>query len=204
MLASPQPLTVYASTEIHSCNQKAVELLGLGTKGLRKIPVNEDFTINLEALKQAIADDRAAGYRPICVIGSAGTVNTGAVDDLNAIADLCREEDLWFHVDGAIGAVAVLAGNVKPQLAEWNERIRLRSTFINGCISRLKPVASLSARRAPIRQRSRSPPNIWPTNHADCPRGTGSVTMACNCRVSSAPSRCGCRSRNTASTASGG
>jgi len=117
MLAAPQPLTVYASTEIHSCNQKAVELLGLGTKGLRKIRVNEDFTINLEALKQAIADDRAAGYRPICVIGSAGTVNTGAVDDLNAIADLCGEEDLWFHVDGAIGAVAVLAGNVKPQLA---------------------------------------------------------------------------------------
>jgi aromatic-L-amino-acid/L-tryptophan decarboxylase len=117
MLAAPQPLTVYTSTEVHSCNQKAVELLGLGTKGLRKIPVNDDFTINLEALKQAIADDRAAGYHPICVIGSAGTVNTGAVDDLNAIADLCRAEDLWFHVDGAIGAVAVLAGNVKPQLA---------------------------------------------------------------------------------------
>jgi aromatic-L-amino-acid/L-tryptophan decarboxylase len=116
MLAAPQPLTVYASTEVHSCNQKAVELLGLGTKGLRKIPVNADFTINLDALKQAISDDRAAGYRPICVIGSAGTVNTGAVDDLNAIADLCRDEDLWFHVDGAIGAVAVLAGNVKPQL----------------------------------------------------------------------------------------
>jgi aromatic-L-amino-acid/L-tryptophan decarboxylase len=117
MLAAPQPLTVYASTEVHSCNQKAVELLGLGTKGLRKIPVNADFTINLEALKQAISDDRAAGYRPICVIGSAGTVNTGAVDDLSGIADLCRDEDLWFHVDGAIGAVAVLAGNVKPQLA---------------------------------------------------------------------------------------
>jgi glutamate/tyrosine decarboxylase-like PLP-dependent enzyme len=117
MLAAPQPLTVYASTEIHSCNQKAVELLGLGTKGLRKIPVNADFTINLEELKQAIADDRAAGYRPICVIGTAGTVNTGAVDDLNAIADLCQDEDLWFHVDGAIGAVAVLAENIKPQLA---------------------------------------------------------------------------------------
>jgi aromatic-L-amino-acid/L-tryptophan decarboxylase len=117
MLAAPQPLTVYASTEVHSCNQKAVELLGLGTKGLRKIPVNDDFTINFEALKQAITDDRVAGYRPICVIGSAGTVNTGAVDNLNAIADLCRAEDLWFHVDGAIGAVAVLAGNVRPQLA---------------------------------------------------------------------------------------
>ena len=117
MLAAPQPLTVYASTEVHSCNQKAVELLGLGAKGLRKIPVSADFTINLEALKQAIVDDRAAGYRPICVIGSAGTVNTGAVDDLNALADLCRDEDLWFHVDGAIGAVAVLAENMRPQLA---------------------------------------------------------------------------------------
>jgi glutamate/tyrosine decarboxylase-like PLP-dependent enzyme len=117
MLAAPQPLTVYASTEVHSCNQKAVELLGLGTKGLRKIPVNADFTINLEALRQAIAEDRLAGYRPICVIGSAGTVNTGAVDDLNALADLCQREDLWFHVDGAIGAVAVLAENIKPQLA---------------------------------------------------------------------------------------
>jgi aromatic-L-amino-acid/L-tryptophan decarboxylase len=117
MLAAPQPLTVYASTEVHSCNQKAVELLGLGTNGLRKIPVNADYTINMEVLRQTIQADREAGYRPICVIGSAGTVNTGAVDDLNAIADLCRDQDLWFHVDGAIGAVAVLAENVKPQLA---------------------------------------------------------------------------------------
>jgi aromatic-L-amino-acid/L-tryptophan decarboxylase len=117
MLAAPQPLTIYASTEVHSCNQKAAELLGLGSKGLRKIPVNDDFTINLDALRKTIAEDRAAGYRPICIIGSAGTVNTGAVDDLNAIADLCHEQDLWFHVDGAIGAVAILAENVKPQLA---------------------------------------------------------------------------------------
>ena len=117
MQASPQQLTVYASTEVHSCNQKAVELLGIGNKYFRRIPVNNDFTINLEALKQAIATDREAGYRPICVVGSAGTVNTGAIDDLNALADLCRDEDLWFHVDGAIGAVAMLAENVKPQLA---------------------------------------------------------------------------------------
>src|SRR5215208_5577882 len=117
MQAAPEQLTVYASTEVHSCNQKAVELLGIGNNYFRRIPVNEDFTINLEALKQAIAADRAVGYRPICVIGSAGTVNTGAIDDLNALADLCQREDLWFHVDGAIGAVAVLAENVKPRLA---------------------------------------------------------------------------------------
>jgi glutamate/tyrosine decarboxylase-like PLP-dependent enzyme len=117
MRAAPEQLTVYASTEVHSCNQKAVELLGIGSQYLRKIPVNEDYTINPEALKEAIAADRAAGYHPICVIGSAGTVNTGAIDDLNTLADICRDEGLWFHVDGAIGAVAVLAENVKPLLA---------------------------------------------------------------------------------------
>ena len=117
MQAAPQQLTLYASTEVHYCNQKAAELLGIGSQYLRKIPVNEDYTIDLEALKQAIAADREAGFRPICIIGSAGTVNTGAIDDLNALANICQEEDLWFHVDGAIGAVAVLAENIKPLLA---------------------------------------------------------------------------------------
>jgi len=117
MQAAPQKLTVYASVEVHSCSQKALELFGMGSDSLRKIPVKSDYTIDLEALQQAIADDRKAGHRPICVIGSAGTINTGAVDDLNALADLCEREDLWFHVDGAIGAVAVLAENVKPKLA---------------------------------------------------------------------------------------
>jgi aromatic-L-amino-acid decarboxylase len=116
MQAAPQPLTVYASTEVHSCNQKAVELLGLGSSSLRKVPVKDDFTINLEAMEEILAADRAAGCQPICIIGSAGTVNTGAVDDLEALANLCQREGLWFHVDGAIGAVAVLAENVKPQL----------------------------------------------------------------------------------------
>jgi len=113
----PHPMTVYASTEIHSSNQKAVELLGLGSSHMRKIPVNEDFTIDLNALETAITADREAGLQPICVIGSAGTVNTGAVDDLNGLADLCQREGLWFHIDGAIGAVAVLAENVRDQLA---------------------------------------------------------------------------------------
>ncbi|HUE99520.1 MAG TPA: pyridoxal-dependent decarboxylase [Anaerolineales bacterium] len=117
MQAAPQELTMYASTEVHSCNQKAVELLGLGSKNLRKIPVKADYTIDLNALEQAIAADREAGHRPICVIGSAGTINTGAIDDFNVLADLCEREDLWFHIDGAIGAVAVLAENVKPQFS---------------------------------------------------------------------------------------
>lgn len=112
---APQ-LVIYASTEVHSCNLKGTQLLGLGTQGLRKIPVQPDYTVDLGALAAAIAQDKAAGRRPVCVIASAGTVNTGAVDDLEAIADLCRWEGLWFHVDGAIGAVAVLAENVKPKL----------------------------------------------------------------------------------------
>jgi aromatic-L-amino-acid decarboxylase len=117
MKAADRQMTVYASTEIHSCIQKAVELLGLGSNSLRKIPVNDDFTVNIKALEAAMSADRETGHQPICVIGSAGTINTGAIDDLKALANLCEREGLWFHVDGAIGAVAVLAENVKEQLS---------------------------------------------------------------------------------------
>ncbi len=109
-------LVFYASTEIHSCNTKAVELLGLGTKGLKKIKVHDDFTIDLDALKNQIREDRANGLQPVCVIGTSGTVNTGAVDYLEGLAEICEEEGLWFHVDGAIGAIAMLSPKVKPQL----------------------------------------------------------------------------------------
>jgi len=117
MQNAPQKMTVYASREEHSSNQKAVELLGLGNSCLRKISVRQDYSIDLDHLQEQINSDRAAGFKPICIIGSAGTTNTGAIDDLNALADICDREDLWFHVDGAIGAVAVLAENVKPKLA---------------------------------------------------------------------------------------
>ena len=117
MQAAPRQLTVYASTEIHSCIQKAVELLGLGSNSLRKVPVNDDFTVNIKELEEAILADRETGLQPICIIGNAGTINTGAIDDLKALANLCEREGLWFHVDGAIGAVAVLAENVKEQLS---------------------------------------------------------------------------------------
>jgi aromatic-L-amino-acid/L-tryptophan decarboxylase len=109
-------LVFYASTEVHNSNQKSVELLGIGSKYFRKIGVSDDDTIDVKALEAAIKVDRAAGLQPICVIASAGTINTGAIDDLDAVAELCEREKLWFHVDGAIGAVAVLADNVKPLL----------------------------------------------------------------------------------------
>ena len=116
MQAATERLMVYTSHEVHSSVQKAVETLGMGSSSLHKIPVNQDYTIDLIALENAIAADRAAGHRPICVIGNAGTINTGAIDPLIALADLCERENLWFHVDGAIGAVAVLAENVKAKL----------------------------------------------------------------------------------------
>lgn len=115
-LCKAGPMAVYGSTELHSCNQKAVELLGIGAQFLRRIPVNEDYTINLDLLMAAISKDRKEGITPICVIGSAGTVNTGAIDDLNALADLCQNEKIWFHVDGAIGALAMVSPLVRPLL----------------------------------------------------------------------------------------
>jgi glutamate/tyrosine decarboxylase-like PLP-dependent enzyme len=107
--AIPRMLVTYASVEVHSCVQKAIESLGLGARSLRKVPVNAAFEIDVEALARMIAEDRAAGRQPFCVIGNAATINTGATDDLDALATLCEREHLWFHVDGAIGALLALA-----------------------------------------------------------------------------------------------
>src|SRR5439155_13561079 len=106
-------LTVYASTETHSSVRKAVELLGLGHDALRSIPVTADYAIDLRALRETLAADKAAGRRPICIVGNAGTVNTGATDDLRALAGLSREEKTWFHVDGAFGALAALVPELR-------------------------------------------------------------------------------------------
>ena len=110
-------LTVYASTEVHSSNQKAVELLGLGSDCLRKIPVNDDYTINLDELIETVERDIESGFKPICIIATSGTVNTGAIDDLPGIADLCEKHGIWFHVDGAIGAIAMISDLVRPLLS---------------------------------------------------------------------------------------
>jgi glutamate/tyrosine decarboxylase-like PLP-dependent enzyme len=110
-------LTLYASSETHSSVRKAIELLGLGHEALRRIPVGPDYTIDVAALRSAIAADRAAGLRPICVVGNAGTVNTGATDDLRALAAVCREAGLWLHVDGAFGALAAISPALRPQVA---------------------------------------------------------------------------------------
>jgi glutamate/tyrosine decarboxylase-like PLP-dependent enzyme len=111
------PATVYVSQEGHASLDKAMALLGMGRRQLRRIAVRDDFTIDLGALDRQVAEDRKAGCRPICVVGNAGTTNTGAIDPLAALAELCRRHDLWFHVDGAYGGPAAgteLAGDLLP------------------------------------------------------------------------------------------
>lgn len=107
-------LTVYASDQVHSCVDKAVDLLGIGTAQLRKLPSDEHFRIPMAELERAVARDRESGFLPAIVVGNAGTVNTGAIDPLDAIADFCERERLWLHIDGAYGAMAVLSPVLRP------------------------------------------------------------------------------------------
>ena len=109
-------MTLYCSTETHSCLQKAAEMIGIGTAGLRKVPVDPDYRMDVAALRQLLDADRAAGKMPFCVVGNAGTVNTGAIDPLDDILALCREQGLWFHIDGAFGALAKLTPEFAPTL----------------------------------------------------------------------------------------
>ena len=110
------PLVLYCSTETHGSVRKSVEALGLGSQSLRYIEADGSFRIRMNALREAVAADRQAGRRPICVIGNAGTVNTAAIDDLSALAVFCQNEDLWFHVDGAFGAIAAITPALRPLL----------------------------------------------------------------------------------------
>jgi aromatic-L-amino-acid decarboxylase len=110
-------LVAYTSAAAHGCLPRAFEMAGLGRDTLRMIPCNEQGQIRLDALARSVAADRADGARPFLVVGTAGTVNIGAVDDLAALADFAAGEGLWFHVDGAFGAIAMLAPKLRPLLA---------------------------------------------------------------------------------------
>jgi glutamate/tyrosine decarboxylase-like PLP-dependent enzyme len=106
---------VYASDQVHMSINKAVALLGIGRRNLRIVPSGDDFRMRPDALAAAIAADRAAGKRPFAIVASAGTVSTGAIDPLPAIAAIAKANHLWLHVDGAYGALAALA---RPDLFE--------------------------------------------------------------------------------------
>jgi glutamate/tyrosine decarboxylase-like PLP-dependent enzyme len=115
-------MVLYGSTEMHHCIERTVELLGLGSDALRWIPVDGQYRMKLDDLEKAIAEDKKQGLHPFCIIGNVGTVNSGAFDDLHALADLCKREDMWLHVDGAYGAWIRLSETHK-HLADGLERV---------------------------------------------------------------------------------
>lgn len=114
-------LRAYVSAETHTWISKAADLSGLGTDSIRWIPTDAELRMDIGELRRAIVRDKADGLRPFMVVGTAGSVSTGAVDPLSAIAELCREHDLWFHVDGAYGGFATVSADVPPDLHGLSE-----------------------------------------------------------------------------------
>ncbi len=113
LIGMDAPMVLYTSAHGHSCIEKAVHALGIGSQNLRIIPLDSQYRMDIDALRAAIAADKAAGLRPVCVAASAGTTNTGAIDQLDEIADLCEAEGLWFHIDGAYGGFGILASQTE-------------------------------------------------------------------------------------------
>lgn len=115
--AAGNRLTAYASEGAHGCVDKAMDMAGFGTDALRQIPMNASFQIDLQKLAEQIASDQAQGYEPFLIVGSAGTVDVGAIDDLAALAELAQQHQCWFHIDGAYGALGMLSEQIAPRLA---------------------------------------------------------------------------------------
>ena len=114
-------LRVYCSKETHTWVQKAADICGLGTDAIRWVAVDHNQRLDKEALKKQIAEDIASGDKPFLVIGTAGSVSTGAIDPLPEMAAICRQYDLWFHVDGAYGGLAAMLPDAPPALAGLRE-----------------------------------------------------------------------------------
>jgi len=110
---------VYCSEHAHSSIDKAVMLLGLGHRALRKIPADDRFRMRADALRDAIADDRAAGVAPIAVVATLGTTSTTSIDPVGEIADICRREGVWLHVDAAYAGVTAIMPEYRAQFDGW-------------------------------------------------------------------------------------
>ncbi len=110
-------LTAYTSTAAHISVAQSLDISGLGTNALRKISVNENYEMDILVLEKAILSDKKEGKKPFLVVATVGTVDIGAIDDLQKIAALCEREKIWFHIDGAFGALAKLSKKIAPRLA---------------------------------------------------------------------------------------
>ena len=116
-MAAGPPLAVYATEETHVVTDRAADALGLGTAAVRRLPVDDGLRMVPSALAERIAADRDAGVVPMAVVATAGTTSTGAIDPIEEIAAICAEQKVWLHVDAAYGGPAVLADDLRPQLA---------------------------------------------------------------------------------------
>lgn len=160
-------LVAYTSDETHACIDKAMAILGLGTDALRKIPSDTQGRIQLEALRQAIASDKAAGHHPFCVVANAGTITTGVVDPLESIASLCEEQALWLHIDGAYGALSAISPRFRASMdgigladsVSLDPHKFLFTSFEAGCC--------LVRERATLTAAFSSEPNYLARNHDD-------------------------------------
>jgi aromatic-L-amino-acid decarboxylase len=168
-------LVAYTSAAAHGCLPQAMDMAGLGRDALRMIPFDENGRIRIDALTRRIARDRVLGLRPFLIAGTAGTVDIGAVDDLAALADVAAQESLWFHVDGAYGATAMLAPSLRPLLAGIEQADSVAFDFHKwaqvpydaGCIvvrDAARQVATFGAEAAYLRreQRGLAGGGIWP------------------------------------------
>jgi glutamate/tyrosine decarboxylase-like PLP-dependent enzyme len=115
-ITEQKKMFIYASTEAHSCIQKAAEIIGIGSDGIRKVHVNDKYEMDTVHLQELIEEDKKEGNIPFCVVANVGTVNTGAIDPLDKIFWICCKENLWMHVDGAFGALLKLLPEYEEQL----------------------------------------------------------------------------------------
>jgi glutamate/tyrosine decarboxylase-like PLP-dependent enzyme len=122
-------LVVYTSVETHNCILKGAEVIGIGSDYMRLVPVDEHYRIEIDQLKIMIEKDRRAGLKPFCIIGNAGTVNTGAIDDLEQLASIAEEQNCWFHIDGAFGAIPKLLPEFKQILSGLDKADSLAFDF---------------------------------------------------------------------------
>jgi glutamate/tyrosine decarboxylase-like PLP-dependent enzyme len=113
--AGAPSLVAYTSTAAHGCVAQAMDIAGLGSSALRRVRVNDRHEIDTDALSRMIDVDLAAGLQPFLIVGTAGTVDTGAMDDLDGLAGIARRHAIWFHVDGALGALGKLAPDLAPR-----------------------------------------------------------------------------------------
>jgi len=122
------PLVLYVSAEAHMSIDKAAIVIGVGTDGVRRVPVDEDFRMRPDALRRAIAEDRAAGRQPFCVVGTLGTTSSTSIDPAGALADICQAEGLWLHLDAAYGGNAAIVPEYRGLFAGWE---RAQSIVVN-------------------------------------------------------------------------